>query len=125
MHEQHTKDVISINIIVQQEVNGKFTFADELEFEREDWGYCVGPDRRFHSEKDRTGRGIRPAGELQYSDRKTPLKVPLNCYDVGDGWYDPVRKAIVDVTDPAREVRAPQSADIDWITKHAVKGMEE
>ena len=38
---------------------GKYTFADGLPYEEEDWEYCDGYDRRFYTE---ICEGLRPAG---------------------------------------------------------------
>jgi len=40
-------------------LQGKYTFADGLEFEEEDWEYCDGYDRRFYTE---TLNSLKPAG---------------------------------------------------------------
>ncbi|PIK60837.1 MORN repeat-containing protein 5 [Apostichopus japonicus] len=42
---------------------GKYTFADGLEYNEEDWLYCDGYDRRFYTE---ICQGLKPA-ELIYS----------------------------------------------------------
>ena len=39
---------------------GKYTFADGLEFDEEDWEYCDGYDRRFYTE---TMKALQPAGK--------------------------------------------------------------
>ena len=39
---------------------GQFTFADGLEYQPKDWGYCDGYDRRFYTE---ICNGLRPAGQ--------------------------------------------------------------
>ena len=38
---------------------GKYTFADGLEYDAEDWEYCDGYDRRFYTE---ICNGLKPAG---------------------------------------------------------------
>ena len=38
---------------------GKYTFADGLEYDAEDWEYCDGYDRRFYTE---ICHGLKPAG---------------------------------------------------------------
>ena len=40
---------------------GKYTFADGLRYEEENWEYCDGYDRRFYTE---TQSGLQPAGKL-------------------------------------------------------------
>lgn len=42
-------------------LKGKYTFADGLMYEEEDWKYCDGYDRRFYTEI--TGN-LRPAGRF-------------------------------------------------------------
>ena len=47
------------------QIQGKYTFADGLGYEEEDWEYCDGYDRRFYTE---TCNGLKPAGkEVVYS----------------------------------------------------------
>ena len=40
---------------------GKYTFADGLRYEEENWEYCDGYDRRFYTEIQ---GGLQPAGTL-------------------------------------------------------------
>ena len=40
-------------------LQGKYTFADGLDYKEEDWEYCDGYDRRFYTE---TCNGLKPAG---------------------------------------------------------------
>ena len=40
---------------------GKYTFADGLEYDAEDWEYCDGYDRRFYTE---ICHGLKPAGTV-------------------------------------------------------------
>jgi len=40
-------------------LQGKYTFADGLPYEEENWEYCDGYDRRFYTE---IKNGLKPAG---------------------------------------------------------------
>ena len=42
---------------------GKYTFADGLEYEEGEWDYCDGYDRRFYTE---ICNGLKPAGIYYY-----------------------------------------------------------
>ena len=42
---------------------GKYTFADGLRYEEENWEYCDGYDRRFYTEIQ---GGLQPAGKQAY-----------------------------------------------------------
>lgn len=35
-----------------REVSGDYVYGDQLEYEKEDWGYLIPSDRRLHSEKE-------------------------------------------------------------------------
>lgn len=43
-------------------LQGKYTFADGLAYEEENWEYCDGYDRRFYTE---ICKGLKPAGTCQ------------------------------------------------------------
>jgi len=64
-------------------VSGEYDFADGLKFAPAEWGYCTGADRRFYSEHV---NGLRPAGDAQISNAHPAPKLPLDAYDVGDGY---------------------------------------
>lgn len=49
-------------------LQGKYTFADGLEYDAEDWEYCDGYDRRFYTE---ICHGLKPAGTV-YDPFYTP-----------------------------------------------------
>uniref|UniRef100_A0A8C5MQD5 MORN repeat-containing protein 5 n=1 Tax=Leptobrachium leishanense TaxID=445787 RepID=A0A8C5MQD5_9ANUR len=72
---------------------GKYTFADGLQYEEENWHYCDGYDRRFYTE---ICHGLKPAGVSQLTDLDPPRKIPRGCYDCGDGFYDPVSRVVND-----------------------------
>jgi hypothetical protein len=50
---------------------GKYTFADGLEYEEEDWLYCDGYDRRFYTE---ICNGLKPAGRSVWSTLQTNVE---------------------------------------------------
>ncbi|XP_040505060.2 MORN repeat-containing protein 5 isoform X1 [Gallus gallus] len=72
---------------------GKFTFADGLEYAAERWDYCDGYDRRFYTE---ICSGLRPAGISQLTNLDPPRKIPEGCYDCGDGFYNPNTRTVTD-----------------------------
>lgn len=74
-------------------VEGKYTFADGLEYDEENWEYCDGYDRRFYTE---ICFGLKPAGRSQLTNRIPPREIPEGNYDCGDGFYDPVTRVVVD-----------------------------
>jgi hypothetical protein len=74
-------------------LQGRYTFADGLKYEEEDWEYCDGYDRRFYTEiKD----NLKPAGRSQLTNRVPPRTIPDGCYDCGDGFYDPNTRVVND-----------------------------
>ena len=56
-----TTCIYVINIWIYILFQGKYTFADGLRYEEENWEYCDGYDRRFYTE---TQSGLQPAGKL-------------------------------------------------------------
>ncbi|NWS73121.1 MORN5 protein, partial [Crotophaga sulcirostris] len=72
---------------------GKYTFADGLEYKDKKWHYCDGYDRRFYTE---ICSGLKPAGISQLTNLDPPRKIPEGCYDCGDGFYNPETRVIVD-----------------------------
>lgn len=74
-------------------IEGKYTFADGLGYDEENWEYCDGYDRRFYTE---ICHGLKPAGRSQLTNRIPPREIPSGCYDCGDGFYNPVTRVVVD-----------------------------
>jgi hypothetical protein len=64
-----------------------------LTYDAEDWKYCDGYDRRFYTE---TLHGLKPAGRSQLKDNEPPQVIPEDCYDVGDGMYNPRSRVVTD-----------------------------
>ena len=64
-----------------------------MTYDAEDWKYCDGYDRRFYTE---TLHGLKPAGRSQLKDREPREQIPEDCYDVGDGIYNPVSRVVTD-----------------------------
>ncbi|KAF5923321.1 hypothetical protein HPG69_017828 [Diceros bicornis minor] len=74
-------------------VKGRYTFADGLQYDGENWHYCDGYDRRFYTE---ICYGLKPAGISQLTNMDPPRKIPKGCYDCGDGFYNPVTRIVKD-----------------------------
>uniref|UniRef100_A0A673BHL9 MORN repeat-containing protein 5 n=1 Tax=Sphaeramia orbicularis TaxID=375764 RepID=A0A673BHL9_9TELE len=99
---------------------GKFTFADGLQYQEEDWDYCDGYDRCFYSERC---NGLRPAGESQLTDRHPPLVIPDGCYDCGDGFYDPSSRVVTSYT--GGFLRNADDAEHAWIVRTCRKAWNQ
>lgn len=103
-------------------LEGKYFFYDNLEFgaKAEDestqanWDYCTIKDRRFYTEKL---KGLRPDGlTLITNDIRGPKDIPEGTYDIGDGYYDPTKRAIFEYDGQfKREVESAQEQQ--WITE--------
>ena len=96
---------------------GKFTFGDDLDYAAKRWSYGSAADRRFNSEA--LGDGPKPAGETQLVDKPPCFRLPLDCYDTGDGYFDPEAGKVFayEETDKDGErvvVREPTSTEVDW-----------
>ncbi|XP_053138195.1 MORN repeat-containing protein 5 [Hemicordylus capensis] len=99
---------------------GKYTFADGLEYKDKKWHYCDGYDRRFYTE---ICKGLKPAGISQLTNLDPPRAIPKGCYDCGDGFYNPKTRVVIDY-----EYRFLRNADDDeheWIVRTCRKGWDE
>jgi len=73
-------------------VSGDYFFYDNLPFENKDWTYSTQKDRSFYTE---VLKGIRPDGKtLIVNNIEGPRLIPAGTYDIGDGFYDPVKRMI-------------------------------
>ncbi|XP_065593440.1 MORN repeat-containing protein 5 isoform X1 [Cyrtonyx montezumae] len=98
---------------------GRFTFADGLEYAAEKWRYCDGYDRRFCSE---ICAGLRAAGNSQLTNLDPPRKIPEGCYDCGDGFYNPKTRIVVDYK--LRFLRNADDEEHEWIIQTCRKAEE-
>jgi len=101
-------------------VEGKYTFADGLEYNTDEWEYCDEYDRRFYTE---ICHGLKPAGRSQLTNRIPPREIPDGCYDSGDGFYNPLTRVIVDYEH--KFLRNADDDEHDWILKTCRKGWDE
>ena len=73
-------------------IEGNYFFYDNLEFKDKDWGYSTNKDRSFYTE---ILEGLRPDGlTLISNDIKGPKRIPEGTYDLGDSYYDPLKRMI-------------------------------
>ncbi|XP_021269396.1 MORN repeat-containing protein 5 isoform X1 [Numida meleagris] len=100
-------------------VEGKFTFADGLEYAAERWHYCDGYDRRFYTE---ICSGLRPAGISQLTNLDPPRNIPEGCYDCGDGFYNPKTRIVIDYK--LRFLRNADDEEHEWIIRTCRKAEE-
>ena len=64
-----------------------------MEFEEKTWNYSTFNDRRFYTEVS-TGN-LRPDGKTLFTNNPDgPQVIPEGTYDIGDGFYDPVKRII-------------------------------
>lgn len=89
-------------------LSGEYFFKDNLQYDFHDWKHCTGDDRRFHQE---TQNGIRPAGATQLTKEDVPHNIPQGTYDVGDGYYEPVKSIIYDYK--GQMLRTPSQAEVE------------
>ena len=94
-----------------QLVKGEFSFKDGLLYKQEDWTYCTPQDRRFYTEVVDSGPGIKPAGECQLTNDEKAPEIPAGCYDAGDGYFDPERRAVFAYGSTDKQVRRPTEGD--------------
>lgn len=95
-------------------IEGKYYFYDDLEYKKDDWDYCTLKNRQFYTE---IKKGLRPDGlTLLTNDINGKRDIPQGTYDVGDGYYDPVKRAIFDYDGTVkRELEDEQDETEEWI----------
>jgi hypothetical protein len=124
-------------------IKGKYTFPDGLEFSEHKWKYCDGFDRRFYTE---TCNGLKPAGRSQLTNNIPPKTISSDCYDCGDGFYNPETRVVNDyngkfLRNAGNLKKKPKSLNLiniyflifffqdddehEWITKTCRKGWDE
>jgi len=101
-------------------IEGKYTFADGLVYDEENWEYCDGYDRRFYTEI--TG-SLMPAGHEQLVNNEPRHEIPAGCYDCGDGFYNPATRVVVDYNN--KFLRNADEDEHNWIIKTCLKGWDE
>ncbi|KAJ3621561.1 hypothetical protein MTP99_003678 [Tenebrio molitor] len=74
----------------------KFSNIDGLDY-MDNWTYCVMPDRRFNVS---IREGLQPAGREFETNQQPTRPIEHDCYDTGDGFYNPISKSIVTARDP-------------------------
>ncbi|KND00874.1 uncharacterized protein SPPG_03976 [Spizellomyces punctatus DAOM BR117] len=98
-------------------LSGTYTFKDGLEYAPEDWSYCTEADRRFYSERI---NGFRPGTPQLTNDPSGPHSIPLNTFDVGEGYFDPKDGVIYDYE--GVPLRVADEEEKEWITRHCRVG---
>uniref|UniRef100_A0A8B9MRS4 MORN repeat-containing protein 5 n=1 Tax=Accipiter nisus TaxID=211598 RepID=A0A8B9MRS4_9AVES len=101
-------------------VQGKYTFADGLQYKDKKWHYCDGYDRRFYTE---ICSGLKPPGTSRLTNLDPPKKIPEGCYDCGDGFYNPETRVIVDYK--LRFLRNADDDEHEWIIRTCRKAWDE
>ncbi|KAL4497896.1 hypothetical protein ABPG72_000651 [Tetrahymena utriculariae] len=94
-------------------IKGDYYFQDNLKYESGQWNYCQGEDRRFYPEML---NGIKPAGATQMTkEEKAPHDIPEGTYDVGEGYYEPIKSIIYEYD--GKILRTPSEAEVENILK--------
>ncbi|XP_015222250.2 MORN repeat-containing protein 5 isoform X1 [Lepisosteus oculatus] len=101
-------------------LQGKYTFADGLEYKETDWEYCDGYERRFYTE---VCDGLKPAGQSQLTNLDPPRVIPEGCYDCGDGFYNTNTRVITDYKN--QFLRNADDDEHEWIIRTCRKGWDE
>ncbi|PAA61479.1 hypothetical protein BOX15_Mlig026783g1 [Macrostomum lignano] len=101
-------------------VEGKYTFADGLVFEEENWQYCDGYDRRFYTE---VTDSLKPAGRSQLTNRIPPREIPKGCYDCGESFYNPNTRVVMNPN--MKFVRNADDDEHEWIVRTCRKQWDE
>lgn len=73
-------------------LEGNYFFYDKLEFEDKTWTYSTHQDRRFYTEI--STNSLRPGNKTLFTNNPNPVPIPEGTYDIGDGFYDPIKRVI-------------------------------
>lgn len=89
--------------------SGDYLFKDGLHYkEPAKWDYCTYKDRRFYFEI------VNDIKNPDVSNFSTLFKeIPENCYDTGDGYYDPEKGMIFSYDQ--KFLRYPNEDEEEWI----------
>lgn len=104
-------------------INGQYTFSDGLAYDDDQskWQYCHKNDRRFYTE---ICKGLKPAGKSQLTDKRPAWVLPEDCYDCGDGFYQPEERVVKDY-DFFDFLRNADRDEHNWILYKCRKGWDE
>jgi len=92
-------------------MEGKYYFYDNLEYDFNNWNYSTLQDRRFYIEVQ---KGLRPEGQtLMSNNMKGAAQIPEGTYDVGDGYYDPIKGIVCDYK--GEFSRDLEEGEVEWI----------
>lgn len=86
-------------------IDGEIKKIDDYQFENGcmyNIKYCQISDRRFHNELI---NGLNPAGRSYMTNNYPERKIPKGCYDVVDGFYNPLTKCVYDFDNPTKILR--------------------
>ncbi|KAI9105752.1 MORN repeat-containing protein 5 [Phlyctochytrium arcticum] len=115
----HFKDGGKYEAVWDQGVatKGAYTFHDGLEYIADNWTYCTEADRRFFSERI---KGFQPGDPQLTNNVNGAPNIPVNTFDVGDGYYDPKEEIVYDFAGVA--LRVPDDEEREWIIGHCRVG---
>ncbi len=95
----------------------KLIFSDEVVYEEnlEDWEYCSENDHRFSIEINEKLQ----KDEIKYISvsETNSKKLPENCYDCIEGYFDP-KKFIICSFETGEEIRRPDQQEREWIIQN-------
>lgn len=78
---------------MEEAANCKTHHNSKKENDTVGWDYCTARNRQFYTEISRGT--LRPEGKtLLSNDIKGTKTIPEGTYDVGDGYYDPIKRCI-------------------------------
>lgn len=92
---------------------GNIVFDDDLKYSEENWDYCTEKDRRFQIERL---QGITPGGNTKLSNNSEANNLPVGCYDVADGYYDP-GTGNIHAYKTGEFLRTPNEEQVKWINE--------
>ena len=82
-----------------------------MPYENDQWTYSTQRDRSFYTE---VLKGIRPEGKtLIVNNIEGPRLIPTGTYDIGDGFYDPVKRMICNYDGSFKRNMEPEEEE--WI----------
>lgn len=101
---------------------GRYFFADALEYQPVNWGYCTDADRRFWSEHMH-GLAFAQMPQLTDNGEDDTRAIPYATYDLADCYLDPTDNKLYHYD--GTYYRDPTPEELTWAKRKARIGLDQ
>lgn len=70
-------------------------------------------------------KSLPPIGKHNISINRSEHSIPNNCYNTGEGFYNPKTKCLYDAINPTEILRIPTATEEQWILARCQKSWSE